>query len=181
MMEISEGGKKEALALARWVLEAEICGSKAPKPQPKDALLNEKRGTFVTLRKEGELRGCVGRIEPLFILQDEIVDLAVGAATRDPRFPAISSVEVARLTVEISILTPPVVVKTASGIRIGEDGLIIEKDLRRGLLLPQVATEEGWDVESFLDHACLKAGLPTDSWKSPDTAIYRFSAAVFSE
>lgn len=181
-MEISAQGKKEALALARWTLESKIGGSDAPKPSLSERIFDEKRGAFVTLRrKKGELRGCVGRVEPLFTVKDEIIDLAMGAATRDPRFTSVSSDELEDTIIEISILTPTEMVKDTSEIQVGKHGVIIENDLRRGLLLPQVATEEEWEVETFLEHACLKAGLPTDAWNDPNTVIYRFSATVFSE
>jgi len=180
-MEISQRGKREALALARWALEWQICGNHEPKPNLTDQVFEEKRGSFVTLRRKGELRGCVGRVEPLSTLGDEIVDLALGAAIRDPRFPVVSQDEVDELNIGISILTPPEVVKNISDIRIGEHGLIVERDLNRGLLLPQVATEEGWGVKRFLEHTCLKADLPLNVWKDPKTVIYRFSAYVFSE
>lgn len=180
-MEISVAVKKEALALARWSLEWQICGNQTPKPDLTGRVFKEKRGSFVTLRHQGELRGCVGRVEPISTLGDEIVDLALSAAVRDPRFPPVSSGEVEELTIEISILTPPEIVKNILDIQIGEHGLIIERNHNRGLLLPQVAVEEGWGIERFLEHSCLKADLPSNAWKDPKTVIYRFSATVFSE
>jgi len=180
-MEISGIGKKEALALARWALEWQIGDCHLPQPELTDDVFKEKRGSFVTLRRKGELRGCVGRVEPLSTLGEEIVDLALGSATHDPRFPTVTSEEINELTIEISILSPPDVVKNISDIRIGEHGLIIERDWSKGLLLPQVAVEERWDLKTFLNHTCLKAGLPMDAWKDPETIIYCFSAIVFSE
>ena len=180
-MDISERGKKEALALARWALERQIKESETPKPELSDQMFQEKMGSFVTLKVSGELRGCIGRIEPLSSLGEEIVDLAIGSATHDPRFLAVRPEEVGSLTIEISILSPPEIVKDVSEIRVGEQGLIIEREWNRGLLLPQVAVQEKWTLKTFLDHTCLKAGLPIDAWKDSETVIYSFSAIVFSE
>ncbi|MFQ6673924.1 MAG: AmmeMemoRadiSam system protein A [Fidelibacterota bacterium] len=180
-MEISPDGKREALSLARWALEWTIKGNHVQSPNLTSKLFEEKQGLFVTLRRAGELRGCVGRVEPLAALKEEIPELALSAATRDPRFPTVSSQEVDDLNIEISILSPPNPVDDMEQIKIGTHGLIIERDQYRGLLLPQVAVEEEWDVTRFLEHACLKAALPTDAWKEPDVHIYRFSALVFAE
>lgn len=180
-MQLSQKGRNEALSIARWALQTQICGNSAPRPRLTDPVFSEKRGAFVTLRHKGELRGCVGRVEPLFALGEEIADLALGSAVRDPRFPVVLPAEVDELHIEISILTPAEIVKDTGEIQTGRDGLIVEKDFHRGLLLPQVATEEGWGVQTFLEHTCLKAGLPEDAWKDDKTSIYRFSAIVFSE
>lgn len=180
-LEISAQVEQEALTVARWTLEQQLRGNHTPRPELTDPLFDQKRGAFVTLRRHDELRGCVGRVEPLMALGEEIQDLAIGAATRDPRFPPVTRDEVDELTIEISILTPPEVVEDVSEIQTGKHGLIVERGPFRGLLLPQVATEEGWDVKTFLEHACLKAGQPTDVWRKKDTVIYRFLANVFSE
>lgn len=138
------------------------------------------RGVFVTLRKRGTLRGCIGYVEPIRPLGRAVVETAVLAASEDPRFPAIREEELGALSFEVSVLTPA---RDAAGPRevaVGRHGLIISRDGRRGLLLPQVATENGWDRETFLEEACLKAGLPRDAWKR-GARIQVFEAIVFGE
>ena len=133
------------------------------------------------MKKHGELRGCIGYIEGIKPLWEAVRDMARAAALEDPRFPPVRPEEVPELEIEISVLTPLWRVKDIKDIVIGRDGLIIRKGWRQGLLLPQVATEYGWDVKTFLEHTCLKAGLPRDAWKDPEAEIWAFSAEVFSE
>lgn len=148
---------------------------------------NKKLGVFVTLRKNDELRGCIGYPYPDYALNEAIVKAAKAAAFNDPRFPAVQEKELKGIKIEISVLTQPklVVAKKASDIiknvKVGKDGLIIECPLGSGLLLPQVAEEQGWTCEEFLEGTCLKAGLPRNYWIKPETKIYKFQAEIFSE
>lgn len=149
----------------------------------------EKAGVFVTLETYPslELRGCIGYPEPIFPLIDALRNAAISAATEDPRFLPINSKEFEEIVVEVSLLTPPELINVEdpseylSKIEIGRDGLIVEQDYYRGLLLPQVPVEWGWDKEEFLSHTCRKAGLPPNAWKSKNTKIYSFSAEIFHE
>lgn len=143
--------------------------------------LKKKFGVFVTLTIEDELRGCIGYIlgfKPLFEL---IYDAAKKAAFEDPRFVPLSEEEFDQIEIEISVLTPPKEIKSIQEIEIGKHGLIIEKGVFHGLLLPQVATKYNWNKEQFLEHTCLKAGLNKNDWKDPKTKIQTFSAEIFSE
>ncbi|WP_181684668.1 AmmeMemoRadiSam system protein A [Halorhabdus salina] len=156
---------------------------KSPPPAPDIDVLDEERGVFVTLNKDGQLRGCIGRPRPDQPLAEGLRAAAVGAATEDPRFPPLSPDEHDRITVSVSVLTPP---ETVSGnepaaIEIGRDGLIVSTGRRTGLLLPQVAVDQGWSAEQFLAQTARKAGLSRDDWQEDETAIKRFSAQVFTE
>ena len=152
-------------------------------------LFKQKSGVFVTLTTHpgDDLRGCIGYPEPTMPLVDAIRDSAVSACARDPRFPPVSAGELDKLKVEVSLLTPPEEVKTKdradlpSRVKVGTDGLIIQKGWARGLLLPQVPVELEWDAEEFLTQTCMKAGLPPDAWLSKDTKLFKFQAEVFSE
>ncbi|MCK5629350.1 MAG: TIGR00296 family protein [Nanoarchaeota archaeon] len=149
----------------------------------------EKRGVFVTIHKNGELRGCIGFIEPIFSLFDSIVKASAAAALSDPRFPPLTIEEIKEnnIEIEVSVLTIPQLVDNSSAedclneIKVKRDGLIVEMDNFKGCLLPQVAGEYGWDEKQLLEHTCIKAGLDKDAWKSEDCHIYRFSAQIFSE
>jgi hypothetical protein len=154
--------------------------------------LREKCGVFVTLNKltpggGKELRGCIGYPEPVIPLVEATIDSAINAAVGDPRFPPVRLEELSRIVVEVSVLTPPQLVKVENPkeypgqIRIGVDGIIVERGFYKGLLLPQVPVEWGWDSEEFLSNGCLKAGLPPDAWLIPNTKIYKFQAIIFEE
>lgn len=147
-----------------------------------DEALQRPAGAFVTLRtKRGELRGCIGSIraaEPLF---RAVASSAVSAAFRDPRFFPVGKEEMALLDLEISVMGPIERVVDVGEIEVGRDGLIISRGRFAGLLLPQVASEYGWDRQTFLDQTCVKAGLTPGSWKTADTRIEKFSAEVFGE
>jgi len=167
------------LAVAKEAIYAKLLGNSLPKYNLNDTPLNEKRGAFVTLHKQGRLRGCIGYIVGIAPLIETVQRMAIAAAFEDPRFPPVQLEEFEHLNIEISVLTPLKRVKDIKEIKIGRDGLLIRKGFYQGLLLPQVAEEEGWDVETFLQHTCLKAGLSPDSWKEADTVIERFSAQIF--
>ncbi len=181
--------------LARRTIETYIKDKKKidiPKNAPKD--LFDHSGVFVTLHrvnegKEPSLRGCIGRIvSPHSTLIQSTIDSAIDAASRDPRFPAVDYNEMASITVEITILTVPEVLKVKNPdeyfdlIEIGKHGLIAERGTyQRGLLLPQVPVEQNWDLEYYLNYVCLKAGLPGQAWTDLTTKISRFEGFIFSE
>ncbi|HVS31283.1 MAG TPA: AmmeMemoRadiSam system protein A [Thermoanaerobaculia bacterium] len=149
-------------------------------PSQFDPALRRPAGAFVTLTTpQGDLRGCIGSIAAVAPLYLAVSSSAVNAAFRDPRFQPVQRSEFPALGLEISVMSPLERVFDVSEIEVGRDGLIITRDPYAGLLLPQVATEWGWDSETFLSQTCLKAGLPPDAWRLPGTRIERFSAEVF--
>ena len=157
-----------------------------PDDAPKN--LSKKRGVFVTLSSypEDELRGCIGFPEPIEDLVKATITSAVEAATGDPRFPPVTLDELDHLIVEVSVLTTPEEIRAnpkeiPDHVDIGSDGLIVGRGQHRGLLLPQVAAEWGWDREEFLANCCLKAGLPPDNWLLRDTRVFKFQATIFKE
>lgn len=143
--------------------------------------VDQTGGAFVTLRSEGELRGCIGYIEYPGPVRTAVEDVARKAAFGDPRFEPLGPDELDRVQIEISVLTPMRRITSPAEITIGRDGLVIQCRGRRGLLLPQVATEYGWDAEEFLENTCRKAGLPVGAWREPSAELEAFSAEVFSE
>jgi AmmeMemoRadiSam system protein B/AmmeMemoRadiSam system protein A len=172
--------KSELLKIAQTVVECHCRGETPPKPVVESSTLNEPRGAFVTLHKDGKLRGCIGHIRAQKPLIETIVEMAEAAAFRDPRFPPVTSEELGQLKYEISVLTPLRRIKDVNDIQVGVHGIYMKRGVSSGLLLPQVATEWGWDRTTFLEHTCTKAGLPVDAWKDKKTEIYIFSADVFS-
>jgi len=172
--------QKEALVdLARRAVVATVTRSAPPAfavPVP------EASGVFVTIKHRGELRGCLGTLQCDRGLAGEVVRCAADAATEDPRFPPVSADELPELAVEVSVLGPlePIDPRAPGAIVIGRHGLVAERGVRRGLLLPQVATEWGWTVEQFLRQTCLKAGLEPDAWQR-DARMSRFEAEVIGD
>jgi uncharacterized protein (TIGR00296 family) len=144
-------------------------------------------GVFVTLNKEENLRGCIGFPTPDRKLYQSLLDASIASATEDPRFLPVKYDELGKITFEVTVLTPPEVIKVQnpseypSKIMVGRDGLIVKYEFGSGLLLPQVPVEYGWDEEEFLDHACEKAGAPPDCWRRKDTMVLRFEGVVFKE
>ncbi|HUT43762.1 MAG TPA: AmmeMemoRadiSam system protein A, partial [Desulfobacterales bacterium] len=166
---------------ARSVIEGRISGEENPELQVESATLREKRGAFVTLHKQGQLRGCIGFIDAKRPLHKTIEEMAVAAAFNDPRFSPVSREELKDLSIEISVLTPLKEIKDINEIKVGIHGIYIVKGSYSGILLPQVATQYKWDRLTFLKETCHKAGLPSDAWSDKDTKIYIFSADIFSE
>lgn len=174
--------KSQLLRIARQSIEAAFDKSRKVDLPDLDPELQRPSGAFVTLHSsEGELRGCIGSIQPVAPLVQAVASNALNAAFRDPRFAPLSPEEFERVRIEISVMSPIERVTDVSEIVVGRDGLIVSLGDRAGLLLPQVATEYGWDRDTFLRQTCLKAGLPADSWRRPECRIERFSAEVFSE
>ena len=171
--------KSALLELARKTIEAKCRGEKAPVPEAQSPTLSELRGAFVTLHKQGRLRGCIGHIQARQPLVKTVAEMAVAAAFDDPRFPPLRAEELKEIDIEISVLTPLRRIADVREIRVGTHGIYIRKGGYSGLLLPQVATEWKWDRAAFLEHTCEKAHLPKDAWKDKETEIYIFSADVF--
>jgi AmmeMemoRadiSam system protein B/AmmeMemoRadiSam system protein A len=174
---LSGEDKRRLLAIAREAIEAHL--KDQPYITPVIDSLRAERGVFVTLKIGGQLRGCIGLIRARQPLYETVAEMAVAAAFEDPRFPAVGAVEFDRLEYDISVLSPLERVHDFEEIVVGRDGLMIKMDLHSGLLLPQVATENDWDREEFLQQTCLKAGLPKNSYREKHAEIYRFSADVF--
>ena len=179
---LSQQARRDLLSLARGALEAYFEGAPPPRlASDRSETFGQARALFVTLRIEGTLRGCIGTLSPDGELTRTIPKYALAAALEDPRFPPLSSEELELCEIEISVLTPPEPFESAEEVEIGRDGLIIEARGRSGLLLPQVATEWGFDAETFLEEVCKKAGLPRDEWRQSGVRLWRFQAEVFSE
>ncbi|WP_099209951.1 TIGR00296 family protein [Thermococcus henrietii] len=178
--------------LARKAIEEYVRNGRVIEP-PEDTPpeLWEKMGVFVTLNRHNvppqmALRGCIGFPLPIYPLVEATIKAAIHAAVEDPRFPPVRESELDDLVIEVSVLTPPELIEGSPEerprkIKVGRDGLIIEKGIYSGLLLPQVPIEWGWDEEEFLAQTCWKAGLPPDCWLDPDTKVYRFTAEIFEE
>jgi AmmeMemoRadiSam system protein A len=174
----TEAQQRALVEIARRAVEGSVTGRAEPLSAPAD--LPPASGAFVTLKKRGELRGCIGTLECRRPLPEEIARVAVSAAREDPRFEPVRASELLELDVEVSVLGPLEEIDPLDpdAILIGRHGLVVEQGRRRGLLLPQVATEWGWDRETFLAHTCAKAGLPVDCWRR-GARVYRFAADVF--
>lgn len=171
--------RAELRAIAMRSLEAKLLGRKPPECRDASPALREHRGAFVTLKKRGDLRGCIGRLTADAPLCEVVSEMAQAAAFHDRRFRPLTAEELKDLTIEISVLTPFRKITDVNEIQIGVHGILVKRHAQSGLLLPQVAVEQGWDRTTFLEHTCMKAGLPGNAWKDPDTEIYIFSADVF--
>ena len=178
-MELSAKQKKYLLELARSTI-AQVVKTETKLPDEEIGnTLDVPGGAFVTLHKKGHLRGCIGN----FIgnsLKTTVRDMASAAAFHDPRFPSLQPEELEQIDLEISVLSSLVKTK-AEDIKVGKHGLYLVSPRGRGVLLPQVATEQGWDWLTFLQQTCRKAGLPSDAWQNPETQIYTFTAQIFDE
>ena len=174
-----ESERRLLLHIAREAIVAHAGGGPAPSPAGAPGL-DRHGGAFVTLHNRGELRGCIGHVEPDEALGRVVPRCAVAAASTDPRFPPVSLAEVPELEIEISLLGPLEPITGPDDVIVGRHGIVVERDWHRGLLLPQVATEWGWDAETFLAQTCHKAGLPRDAWKHW-ARMWRFEAEVFGE
>jgi hypothetical protein len=186
MLTKSEGEK--AVKLARETIERHVKKEPLPSIEGYSGVFDKKLGVFVTINTfpEHDLRGCIGIPEPIMSLKRALVEAAV-SATHDPRFPSLKEKELDTIVVEVTILTKPELIEVnkpeeyLSKIKIGKNGLIVEQGFYRGLLLPQVPVEQGWNVEEFLSHTCMKAGLLPDAWFDKDTKIYKFEGQIFAE
>lgn len=183
---LSDSDGKYLLEIAKLAIKKYVKDRKeieVPENCPKH--LKEYLGVFVTLNKNNNLRGCIGYPEPIAPLINAVIESAISAATRDPRFQEVNEKELANLDYEITVLTKPELVKVNNPqkylekIAIGEDGLIVEKGFYKGLLLPQVATEHNMSKEEFLSHTCMKAGLNPNAWLNEDIQLFKFQGQIF--
>ncbi len=186
MSKLSIEQGQRAVELARETLE-DIFIDVESDDVSKDGFLQEKRGVFTTLKKEGELQGCIGFPKPVMELGKAIEESTIKAATDDPRFKSLKEEDVKNTTIELSILTEPEEIdyednkELLEKIEVGKDGLIVSSGFRTGLLLPQVAVDNGWDVEEFLSQTCRKAGLEEDAWRDRNLTVKKFQAQIFKE
>jgi hypothetical protein len=180
MADLTDLEKKELLLLARETIKKYLAAGEHEHPPSARPVFTEKRGVFVTLHRDGELRGCIGYPLPLKPLGEAVAEMAIAAATADPRFPAVTADELGELHIEISVLTVPQKVSGPDQVRVGVDGIIISKGFQRGLLLPQVPVEQDWNLDQYISYGCRKAGLAPDEWKR-GVQIEVFQAIVFGE
>jgi len=176
---LNEEEKKTLHEIAHTVIWNKASGKEVPEFNITSERLKELRGAFVTITKKGSLRGCIGHIRGVKPLYKSVEEMAAAAAFQDPRFPPVTKKELKDLAIEISVLTPFKQITDVKEIEVGKHGIYMERGFYSGLLLPQVATEYGWDRDTFLEHTCRKAGLPHDAWKEKDIKIYIFSADIF--
>ncbi|HEX4440814.1 MAG TPA: AmmeMemoRadiSam system protein A [Thermoanaerobaculia bacterium] len=179
---LTSDARRALLGLARGTLEAHFRGEPPPRlSSDRSDTFGQARGLFVTLRRGEDLRGCIGTVAARGEITRIVSEYALRAALEDPRFPPLSAEELAGLTIEISVLGAPREIAGPEDVAIGRDGLIVEAGGRRGLLLPQVATEWGFDAATFVAEVCRKAGLPPDAWRAEGTRLWAFGAEVFGE
>ena len=183
---LSDEARRRLIDLARRSVAARVASQRLPAAPVFE--WPRASGVFVTLKLHGALRGCLGTLESGGALAADVARCAADAASEDPRFPALTATELADTTLEISVLTPLEAIasdvlrggRLDQALTIGVHGVVVERGPRRGLLLPQVATERGWDPEEFLRQTCVKAGLPPGAWEG-DARVFRFTAEVFGD
>lgn len=179
--ELNPNEKAILLTIARQAIETYVrTGKKYVEPREEKAL-NRRSGCFVSIKQGGQLRGCIGNFQSELPLFREVVEMAIASASKDPRFYPMKTDDLQEFTLEISVLSPLRKIDAIDEIEVGRHGIYLEKGYYRGVLLPQVATEYGWDRETFLRQTCLKAGLAPDAWQAEDTEIYIFSADIFAD
>jgi hypothetical protein len=188
--DLTFGEGTKLVRLARTAVESYLKNGKIITSTIKS---NKKAGIFVTLyqidssNSEKKLRGCIGHTIPSWNIHDTVISAAINAATKDPRFIALSQEELENVIFEVSVLTKPTLIQVdntkayQSEIVIGRDGLLIESKYGSGLFLPQVPVEQKWTIAEYLTNLCYKAGAPVDAWKLPDSKLYKFHTIVFSE
>jgi len=177
---LSESERAELIAYARARIDTRLKNLPKPEFRPSGAAQEEPCGVFVTLRLRKRLRGCIGSLTSSRPLWQTVGEMAEEAAFRDPRFEPLRADEWPEVKLELSVLSPLRRVYDPEEVRVGEHGVVMAQGGMRGVLLPQVATEYGWDRETFLKHACLKAGLPPDAWRS-DASIEVFTSLIIEE
>lgn len=179
--ELNANEKQVLLAIARQaIIHSVRTGEEYIEPR-EEKTLNQRNGCFVTIKQHGKLRGCIGNFQSELPLFREVACMALASATRDPRFYPMKEADLDSFSVEISVLSPLRKIDSIDEIEVGKHGIYIEKGYCRGVLLPQVATEHGWDRLTFLRQTCLKAGLAPGAWEADDAEIYVFSAQIFGE
>jgi len=179
--ELNTREQQALLAIARQAIVHGVqTGQEYIEPR-EEKTLNQRNGCFVTIKQNGQLRGCIGNFQSELPLFKEVAQMAQASAAKDPRFYPLKENDLDNFTLEISVLSPLQKIEDIEEIEVGKHGIYIEKSFYRGVLLPQVALEHNWDRLTFLKQTCIKAGLPTDAWKADDAEIYVFSAQVFAE
>jgi AmmeMemoRadiSam system protein A len=178
-MSLTQAEKDELKKLAYNSLRSRFNPAYIPKLELDSEVLKDNRGAFVTLKIDGQLRGCIGLVEGIKPLYQAVIEMAQAAAFEDPRFPSLQKQEVDNIDIEISVMSPLKQIRDLNLIEVGKHGLVIRHGYHSGLLLPQVAREYNWDRITFLEQTCLKAGLPPELYTDPETEIYTFSAEVF--
>ena len=174
--------QKRLIEIARQTLEAVVCCCSYPNVGSDDPYLeNVNYGAFVTLFNRDELRGCIGTCSPSASLRDTVTAMTEAAATRDRRVRRVCADELAQIRIDISVLSPLMRVHDPLALEIGLHGLHVALERKRGVLLPQVATEYGWDMKTFLEQTCMKANLARDAWRHPDTVVSSFTALIIKE
>ncbi len=183
MNQISVSDQRQLLAIARRAIETAVCHATpaGEAESPRHGRLIEPSAAFVTLHKRGNLRGCIGLMQFEVPLWRNVRDAAVAAALDDPRFEPVCEAELPALELEISVLDPPLPIAEPSSFVAGRHGIVVERGLRRALLLPQVATEMGWGEPQMLEAVCRKADLPGDAWRDPSTRLLIFNSTCFGE
>ena len=178
---LTAADKKALLELARSTIEQHLQTGKAPDAELAGERLAAPCGAFVSLHKRGALRGCIGSFVGRGPLTATVQEMAISASLHDPRFPSLTIEELAQVDLEISVLSPLRAIENVDEIQVGLHGIFITRDFHSGVLLPQVATDCGWDRQTFLEHTCMKAGLTKDAWREAETKIEIFDAQVFGE
>lgn len=179
MRSLSDSDRLSLLRLARLAITEVVSRGQILADIPTSGIFSERVGVFVSLYVGKRLRGCIGLVEPQHPLGESLVQCAIGAAMRDPRFPAVLSHELSRLEIEISLLSTPHPIRPEE-IQVGTDGLLILQGSHRGILLPQVAVNHRLNAEQFLAETCRKAELPANAWRDPETKVLGFTCEVFS-
>lgn len=169
------------LSIARQAIVDQVQTGRYEVEPREEKSLNSRSGCFVSIKQQGKLRGCIGNFQSELPLFTEVAEMAVSSATNDPRFYPMQKADLQDFQLEISVLSPLEKIEDIEDIEVGKHGIYLEKSFHRGVLLPQVASEHRWDRKTFLMQTCIKAGLPTDAWKTEDAEIYIFSAQIFSE
>jgi AmmeMemoRadiSam system protein A len=180
MSSLGNREKQLLLELARRSLTVVVESRESLDNLPQNPGLGESSGAFVTLRKRGRLRGCIGQIGSERSLMEVVVHCARAAALEDPRFEPVCAEELREIEIELSILSPLEEIRPGQ-IEVGKHGLMVSAGQRRGVLLPQVAVECHWNAGGFLEETCVKAGLERDAWREPETKVHGFTADVFAE
>lgn len=176
---LTEADKENLKKLARQAVAAAVYQSEPPDTSKASKALRRRQGAFVTLKRHGHLRGCIGHVEGYRPLIETVVQMAMAAAVKDPRFPPVSPAELSDLDIEVSVLSPLSKCEDPETIEVGRHGLVLVKGKRSGVLLPQVPAENGWDRLTFLHQVSEKAGLPPEAWRDSASALYTFEAEVF--
>lgn len=179
---LDENAQQEALEIANTTLKNYLNDQETPAATPESPFLYQQLGVFVTLEKEGQLRGCIGAFEPKTPLYETLRDTTVSSASKDPRFSPVKKEELQEIAIEISVLTPRRKIASWEDFNLGSQGIVIENGLKSGTFLPQVAKDTDWSKEKFLEELCIqKADLPKDCYKDPNSNIYVYEAQVFSK